>query len=127
MALKGKYIFVAIGTVTILLVSFFISVFPSPPQIDIDDGIIIDDTSIDQESIESTGGDGHVEATRRPRPYNREAAFGYAKRWWDGANTPEYNDYSGSGGDCANFVSQCLIAGGISFHEGMFSTSKTMP
>ena len=50
--------------------------------------------------------------------YSRERATDYAYIWWDGANTALYNDYSGSGGDCANFVSQCLIAGGLSLHKG---------
>lgn len=56
---------------------------------------------------------------RAPGPvyYNRTAARGYAYRWWDTRN-PHYNDFSSSGGDCANFVSQCLIAGGLSLHNG---------
>ncbi len=49
--------------------------------------------------------------------YNRQAAYGYAKKWWDGRNS-HYTDFSSMGGDCANFVSQCLIAGGLSLHEG---------
>ncbi|MBS3817340.1 MAG: amidase domain-containing protein, partial [Candidatus Thermoplasmatota archaeon] len=49
--------------------------------------------------------------------YNRTAAKGYAYRWWDGRN-PHYNDFSSMGGDCANFVSQALIAGGLSLHNG---------
>jgi len=60
--------------------------------------------------------------------YDRNAAVAYAKQWWNGANhkcsgnylscTPwsyfgmEHCSYSSHGGDCANFVSQCLIAGG---------------
>ena len=45
--------------------------------------------------------------------YNAANAVAYAKQWWNGYN-PAYNNYNGSGGDCANFVSQCLIAGGQS-------------
>ena len=60
--------------------------------------------------------------------YNRDAAVSYAKTWWDKANhdcssgfedcTPyayyggEHCDYGSHGGDCADFVSQCLLAGG---------------
>ena len=61
--------------------------------------------------------------------YDRSAAVAYAKKWWNGANhdckkgkytscTPysywgnEHCGYSGNPGDCANFVSQCLLAGG---------------
>jgi len=60
--------------------------------------------------------------------YNRKEAVAYAKKWYDSANhdcnsgfedcTPwayyggEQCSYGSNGGDCANFVSQCLIAGG---------------
>ncbi|MDI6708253.1 MAG: glycosyl hydrolase family 18 protein [Candidatus Thermoplasmatota archaeon] len=49
--------------------------------------------------------------------YDRIAARGYADLWWNGYN-PDYGNYAGMGGDCANFVSQCLIAGGISLWKG---------
>ena len=65
--------------------------------------------------------------------YDRQAATDYANYWWDGRNTmngeksqtsynttwgtPYYN-YNGLGGDCANFVSQCLIAGGLDLTLG---------
>lgn len=42
--------------------------------------------------------------------YNRIAATDYARRWALGRN-PEYYDFSGIGGDCTNFVSQCIYAG----------------
>ena len=45
--------------------------------------------------------------------YNAAAAVKYARNWWNRRN-PNYHDYSNEGGDCANFVSQCLIAGGFS-------------
>lgn len=44
-------------------------------------------------------------------PYNREAAIAYARRWALSRN-PAYYDYHTLGGDCTNFVSQCLHAGG---------------
>ncbi len=59
--------------------------------------------------------------------YDRQAAYNYAMQWWNSCNhvcgdykscTPwsywgwECCGYSSHGGDCANFVSQCLIAGG---------------
>lgn len=43
--------------------------------------------------------------------YNREAALSYAKRWVFDRN-PKYYDFSKIGGDCTNFISQCLYAGG---------------
>ena len=45
--------------------------------------------------------------------YNANDAVQYAKNWYNGFN-PKYANYDGQGGDCANFVSQCLIAGGQS-------------
>ena len=44
--------------------------------------------------------------------YDREAAVNYAKRWALGRN-PAYMDYELWGGDCTNFISQCLRSGGI--------------
>jgi len=43
-------------------------------------------------------------------PYNREAAVAYAHQWAMARN-PRYYDFSNLGGDCTNFVSQCLYAG----------------
>ena len=44
------------------------------------------------------------------RPYSRENAVAYARRWALSRN-PLYPDFAGIGGDCTNFVSQCLLAG----------------
>jgi len=49
--------------------------------------------------------------------YDRTAVVAYADKFWDIYN-PSYNNYSDSGGDCANFVSQCMIAGGLSLWQG---------
>ena len=43
-------------------------------------------------------------------PYDRQSAVMYALRWALSRN-PEYYSYSGIGGDCTNFVSQCVYAG----------------
>ena len=45
--------------------------------------------------------------------YNRDKAYNYAKTWWNDFNLKKYANYNPVGGDCANFVSQCLIAGGL--------------
>lgn len=42
--------------------------------------------------------------------YDRENAVLYARRWALDRN-PLFADYTGIGGDCTNFVSQCLLAG----------------
>ena len=42
--------------------------------------------------------------------YNRQNAVAYSNRWALGRN-PEYYDFSGIGGDCTSYVSQCIYAG----------------
>ena len=44
-------------------------------------------------------------------PYDRGEAVAYAHRWAYSRN-PKYYDYEELGGDCTNFASQCLYAGG---------------
>ena len=43
-------------------------------------------------------------------PYNRERAVEYARRWALARN-PLFVDFTGRGGDCTSFVSQCVFAG----------------
>ena len=42
--------------------------------------------------------------------YQRELAVEYARRWALSRN-PLFRDFSGRGGNCTNFVSQCILAG----------------
>ncbi len=42
--------------------------------------------------------------------YNRKFVYEYAKRWAYGRN-PKYYNFDSVGGDCTNFVSQCIYAG----------------
>lgn len=44
------------------------------------------------------------------KKYNREEVYEYAKKWAYGRN-PKYYNYDLIGGDCTNFVSQCIFAG----------------
>ncbi len=44
------------------------------------------------------------------KPYDRISATEYAKRWAQDRN-PLFFDYTGIGGNCTNFVSQCVFAG----------------
>lgn len=44
-------------------------------------------------------------------PYNRRAAVAYAHRWAYFRN-PNFLDFEDMGGDCTNYASQCLLAGG---------------
>lgn len=43
-------------------------------------------------------------------PYDRSVALDYCKRWAFDRN-PKYFDFEKLGGDCTNFISQCLFAG----------------
>ena len=43
-------------------------------------------------------------------PYHRDRAVEYARRWALSRN-PLFVDFTGRGGDCTSFVSQCLFAG----------------
>lgn len=44
------------------------------------------------------------------KTYDRNAAINYAKKWALSRN-PRYYNFDPIGGDCTNFVSQCLFAG----------------
>ena len=44
------------------------------------------------------------------REYNRARAVEYARRWALSRN-PLFFDFTGRGGNCTNFISQCLLAG----------------
>ena len=45
-------------------------------------------------------------------PYDRTAALEYARKWALSRN-PLFFDFTGGGGNCTNFVSQCLLAGSL--------------
>lgn len=42
--------------------------------------------------------------------YNRQKVYEYARQWAYSRN-PNYYNYDAIGGDCTNFVSQCIFAG----------------
>lgn len=53
--------------------------------------------------------------------YNIAAAVAYAKEWGGSKRNPAYKEYDG---DCANFVSQCLKAGGLNVYDTWVPTLK---
>ena len=65
-------------------------------------------------------------------PYDREKAVAYAHRWAFLRN-PRYHAFDEIGGDCTNFISQCLYAGSGQMnptpHTGwyFYSTQKRSP
>ena len=54
--------------------------------------------------------------------YDPAAAVAYAQQWAPGRNTAVFGDYSRVGGDCCNFASQCLAAGGLTMDDTWYST-----
>lgn len=60
--------------------------------------------------------------------YDRVTASEYAKKWALSRN-PEFGDFHDIGGDCTNFISQCLLAGGgvmnYEYVKGWFYQSMT--
>ena len=44
------------------------------------------------------------------KEYNRNMVLEYAKKWAYGRN-PKFYNYDPVGGDCTNFISQCIYAG----------------
>ncbi|MFA4932395.1 MAG: amidase domain-containing protein [Caldisericia bacterium] len=56
--------------------------------------------------------------------YTPSAAINYAHTYYNTFNTPTYPNMEGMGGDCANFVSQALKAGGMSTDGQWFIIRK---
>ena len=57
-------------------------------------------------------GGGNPYPPPTPGTYNRQAAYDYAHQYWNRVCACGY-DYNPYGGDCAHFVSECLLAGGL--------------
>ena len=55
----------------------------------------------------------------KEKKYNREKVVQYAKKWAYERN-PKYYNYDNIGGDCTNFISQCIFAG-----SGVMNYTKT--
>ena len=63
--------------------------------------------------VSKDGATQMLAASRIPYSYNRDNAIAYGDKYCINYNLAKYNSYKGRGGDCANFVSQCLYAGGF--------------
>ena len=48
--------------------------------------------------------------------YDRQKAVEYAHTWWKYRN-PDFYDFEDIGGDCTNFVCQCLLFGGFKMNH----------
>lgn len=59
--------------------------------------------------------------------YNRQAVVEYAHKWTDGTNkifNPDFYHYPSDNGDCTNFASQCLNAGGYAMNDEWFNEKR---
>lgn len=85
---------------------------------------------------QGTPADTSWPAASRPKPgrsggYDYTAMAAYAEKYWNHYN-PAYRQFNGAGGDCTNFVSQALKAGGwknapgtdSDFHHWWYSPSS---
>lgn len=63
-------------------------------------------------AVASRSTQGESEEISAAHAYDRDAAVAYAHRWADD-RSDDWPDYTMSGGNCQNYVSQCLLAGGI--------------
>lgn len=59
----------------------------------------------------------------RASRYNYKAMADYLEKYWENYN-PAYRDFSGKGGDCTNFVSQALYAGGWAHKSGWYRNAN---
>lgn len=69
------------------------------------------ETNISEYIIPNNQPDTYPLGENNIKPYDREAAVKYAHRWALDRN-PAYYDYDEIGGDCTNYASQVLLAGG---------------
>lgn len=56
--------------------------------------------------------------------YSGTTAKNYAHTWYNSFNTASYPNMEGMGGDCTNFVSQCMKAGGIPMDSSWYCYKK---
>ncbi|MEW9122036.1 MAG: amidase domain-containing protein [Thermotaleaceae bacterium] len=56
---------------------------------------------------------------RQVHPYNRERAVAYARKWALSRN-PRYTDFEKMGGDCTNYASQVIHAGGCPMNYAQY-------
>jgi len=70
--------------------------------------------SASREAVQGRGsqGNAHSEVTVG-NEYNRAAAVSYAREWATAQRNPVWGVYDRLGGNCQNFVSQAILAGGV--------------
>jgi hypothetical protein len=74
-------------------------------------GAVPTDEAVTASQAEAAGASPGLTAATAGRLYSWQKAVAYAAKYWSSYNSA-YPNYNPCGGDCANFVSQCLRAGG---------------
>jgi hypothetical protein len=89
--------------------------------LDISDGSAVADFKVEKDRLLAMAKENMEGRTSQGQPivdlspsgvYDRQKALAYADRWIVDRND-DWFDYGNHGGNCQNFASQCLIAGGI--------------
>ncbi len=87
--------------------------------------ILIADARENIDRLKISTGNPPEDISVKNTAYNREAAVAYAKEW---CNKRNYNDvwlaYDEYGGNCQNFASQCIYAGGIDMDYKGYAESQ---
>lgn len=67
----------------------------------------------EKEKEEFNTGEAAIAKVMADHPYDRDAAYEYASQYVKERNTAHFSTYDDYGGNCQNFASQMLLAGGI--------------
>ena len=88
------------------------------------EGEELDPVDIEPASIQKN--DAEIEekiVTAKAGGYNYKAMANYLEKYWSKYN-PAYRNFSGKGGDCTNFASQALRAGGWKDKAGWYKNAN---
>ncbi len=76
--------------------------------------IIVADAQENKDALKASTGNPPEDITVKDTSYDRDAAVEYARQWCNQRNyTGNYLAYDDYGGNCQNFASQCIYAGGM--------------
>ena len=87
------------------------------------EGEALDPVDIKPASIQKNNKDIEEKNLNAKGGYNYTAMAKYLEKYWTNYN-PAYRDFSGKGGDCTNFVSQALKAGGWAYKSGWYKNAN---
>jgi len=87
--------------------------------------IIIADAQENKDALKISTGNPPEDIKVRDASYDRDAAVEYARQWCNQRNyTGKYLAYDEYGGNCQNFASQCIYAGGMDMDYSGYGESQ---